>query len=75
MEATKVNEQLKYVTQAGTTLSVEERMQLEYALSTLQSAMQFENLFFWGKINGKSFQTQTTNLCSSVSNFLCVCRN
>ena len=55
MEAEKVCEQLKYITQAGVTLSTEERMQLEYALSTLQSSMQFETLYFWGKINGKSF--------------------
>jgi len=39
MEYSKVNEQLKYLTQAGVTLSCEERMQLEYALSTLQSSM------------------------------------
>ena len=57
MEASKVCEQLKYVSQAGVTLSTEERMQLEYALSTLQSSMQFEHLYFWGKITGKSNQT------------------
>lgn len=54
MEYTKVNEQLKYVSQSGSTLSCEERMHLEYALSTLQSSMNFETLFFWGKISGKS---------------------
>ncbi len=53
MEASKISEQLKYVSAAGVTLSTEERMQLEYALSTLQNSMQFETLFFWGKITGK----------------------
>lgn len=53
MEYTKVNEQLKYVAASGSTLSCEERMQLEYAMSTLQSSMCFETLFFWGKISGK----------------------
>lgn len=53
MEASKLAEQLKYISKAGVTLSTEERMQLEYALSTLQSAMNFETLQFWGKIEGK----------------------
>lgn len=52
MEASKLAEQLKYVSKAGVTLSTEERMQLEYALSTLQSSMNFESLHFWGKIEG-----------------------
>ena len=56
MEATKIGEQLKYVSKAGVTLNTEERMQLEYALSTLQSSMNFESLFLWGKVEGKSRQ-------------------
>jgi len=52
MEAGKIAEQLKYVSKAGVTLSTEERMQLEYALSTLQTSMGFETLYFWGKIEG-----------------------
>ena len=44
---------MKYISQAGRTLSNEERMQLEYALSTLQQSMQFETLYLWGKIEGK----------------------
>ena len=54
MEAGKIAEQLKYVSKAGVTLSTEERMQLEYALSTLQTSMGFETLYFWGKIEGKN---------------------
>jgi len=52
MEAGKLAEQLKYISKAGVTLSTEERMQLEYALSTLQSSIGFETLYFWGKIEG-----------------------
>ena len=53
MEAGKLAEQLKYVSRAGVTLNTEERMQLEHALSTLQTSLQFEHLFFWGKVLGK----------------------
>lgn len=52
MEAEKVCEQLKYIATAGVTLSTEERMQLDCALSTLQSSMGFETLYLWGKITG-----------------------
>lgn len=60
MEASKLAEQLKYVSKAGVTLSTEERMQLEYALSTLQSSMNFESLHFWGKIEGKCERATVT---------------
>ena len=53
MEAEKVCEQLKYIQQSGSTLGTEERMQLECALHNLQSSMNYETLYFWGKINGK----------------------
>ena len=54
MEASKVNTQLKYLSQVAVTLSSEERMQLEYAFEQLQTVMSFENVYFWGKITGKS---------------------
>ena len=60
MEASKLVEQLKYVQKSGVTLSTEERMQLEYALSTLQSSMSFESLYFWGKIEGKHLLATVT---------------
>lgn len=60
MEAGKLEEQLRYVNKAGVTLNTEERMQLEYALSTLQSSLHFENLYFWGKIEGKHPQSAVT---------------
>ena len=36
----------------GVTLNLDERMQLEMALSTLQGRIQTEELCFWGKIEG-----------------------
>ena len=39
MEAEKIGEQPKYITTSGVTLGVEERMQLDCALCTLQSSM------------------------------------
>lgn len=69
MEASKLGEQLPYVNKAGVTLNTEERMQLEYALSTLQSSLNFENLYFWGKIEGKhTAQAVTAHLASSSRN-------
>ena len=69
MEASKVSEQLKYIAQSGVTLSVEERMQLECALSTLQSSMSFETLYLWGKINGKwsNYSCNHNNSLSMIS--------
>ena len=55
MEACKVTEHLKYLNQVAVTLSVDERMQLEYAMDQLQSSMNFEKLYLWGKITGKYF--------------------
>lgn len=55
-----MSEQLKYISSTAVTLNTEERMQLEYALSSLQSTMQFEKLFFWGKVTGKSFASRAT---------------
>ena len=54
MEATQVTQHIKVLSQVAVTLSTEERMQLEYAFDQLQSAMKFESLHLWGKIQGKS---------------------
>ena len=54
MEASKVNEHIKYLSQMAVTLSSDERMQLEYAFDQLQAAMKFDQLQLWGKITGKS---------------------
>ena len=52
MEASQVNDQLKYLVQNATTLNQDERMQLTYALKELHTALKFETLYFWGKISG-----------------------
>ena len=57
MEATQVTQHIKVLSQVAVTLSTEERMQLEYAFDQLQSAMKFESLHLWGKIQGKSTST------------------
>ena len=54
MEATKVTQHIKYLSQVAVTLSTEEKMQLEYAFDQLQSAMKFDTFHLWGKITGKS---------------------
>ena len=53
MEATKVTQHIKYLSQVAVTLSTEEKMQLEYAFDQLQSAMKFDTFHLWGKITGK----------------------
>ena len=66
MEATKITEHTKYLSQVAVTLSTEEKMQLEYAFDQLQSAMQFESLHLWGKINGKYHRAIENQIKSSL---------
>jgi hypothetical protein len=37
----------------GVTLNIEEKMQVILALTQLQIEMNFEELYFWGKVEGK----------------------
>jgi hypothetical protein len=53
MELSKVATNLKYLAPNGVTLNTEERMHLQCALATLQCEMSFEELYLWGKIEGK----------------------
>jgi hypothetical protein len=53
MELSKVATSLKYLAPNGVTLNTEERMNIMCALSTLQCEMSFEELYLWGKIEGK----------------------
>ena len=53
MEVENLESHLKYVNANGITLSIDERLNLELALSKLQLDFGFEQLLFWGKINGK----------------------
>jgi hypothetical protein len=42
----------------GATLSTEERLNLDLALQKLQLDFAFEELLFWGKLNGKYHSQQ-----------------
>ena len=54
MEFKRFNQDLKYLAGNGVTLNVEERMNVGIAIATLGQEIQFEELYFWGKIEGKS---------------------
>ena len=53
MEYSNISNHLKYINANGVTLSIEERLNLDLALQKLQLDFNFEELLFWGKINGK----------------------
>lgn len=49
--------QMKYLAPNGVVLNVDERMNVQLALEQLQCEMCFEELLFWGKIEGKFIQS------------------
>lgn len=53
MEVENISTHLKYINANGVTLSIDERMNLDLSLQKLQLDFNFEELLFWGKINGK----------------------
>lgn len=53
MEVEQIGNHLKYINANGVTLNIDERLNLELALKTLQNDFNFEELLFWGKVNGK----------------------
>ena len=53
MELSKVSKNLKYLAPNGVTLNTEENMQVQCALATLQCEMEFEEIYLWGKVEGK----------------------
>ncbi len=53
MEVGEIANNLKYVNFNGVTLHVEERINLQLALQKLNSDFKFDELLFWGKIQGK----------------------
>lgn len=53
MEYQKFNQDLKYLAGNGVTLNMEEKMNSMLAISTLNQEIKFEELYFWGKIEGK----------------------
>lgn len=52
MDILDFSEEIKNFKHSGVTFNLDERMQLEIALGELQAANDFEELVFWGKING-----------------------
>ena len=54
MEISKFASNLKYLAPNGVTLNIEERMHIGLALSQLHCELKFEEMLFWGKIEGKS---------------------
>lgn len=52
MDIYRVCEDLKFVNQIGKTLNLQERMKLELALMKLTEATNFDQILFWGKIEG-----------------------
>ena len=52
MDILDFSEEIKNFRHNGTTLNLDERMQIEMALNTLQARMETEELCFWGKIEG-----------------------
>ena len=68
MDATTLSEHIKHLAAAGSvTLNLDERLQIELALDTLQAAMQFEQLQLWGKINGKPTRCLTQDMSFGYS--------
>ena len=52
MDILDLSEEIKNFQHSGITLNLDERMQLEMALMTLNEKIECEELMFWGKING-----------------------
>jgi len=52
MDIYRLTSDLKFVNQIGATLNIEERMKLEIALLKLNETQQYEQMLFWGKIEG-----------------------
>ena len=48
-----LGDHLKYLVDHGVTLCMDERMQLQLAITELCDKIKFEEMCFWGKVNGK----------------------
>lgn len=53
MEFSKFDSNIKYLATNGVTLNPDERLYMGMAMGQLQCEMNFEELLFWGKIEGK----------------------
>ena len=54
MEVSRLSADLKYVEINGVTLNVEERSRIDLACQELAASIGQGQIFFWGKIRGKS---------------------
>ena len=52
MDILDLSEEIKNFRHNGVTLNLDERMQIEMGLNTLQCKIENEELTFWGKIEG-----------------------
>jgi hypothetical protein len=50
---TCIGENLKYLTDHGVTLSMDERMQMQLAMTELCDKIEFEETTLWGKLTGR----------------------
>ncbi|KAL4462089.1 hypothetical protein ABPG74_000934 [Tetrahymena malaccensis] len=55
MDIYRLSSDLKYVNQIGVTLNVDEKLKLELSLLQITETEKFDNILFWGKINGVKF--------------------
>jgi hypothetical protein len=53
MEISRFSNDVKYLASNGIVLNIDDRMNIGLALGQLASEIPFEELFFWGKIEGK----------------------
>jgi hypothetical protein len=54
MDAESLDSSLKYINLNGVTLNIEERLHIKLSLQQLQNDLHLDQVFFWGKIIGKS---------------------
>lgn len=64
MEFKTLSHNIKNLAPNGVTLNIEEKMQVMLALTQLQSEMNFEELYFWGKVEGK-YDLETSHHCKN----------
>ena len=54
MDIKEQSTNLKFVNSSGSTLGTEEKMQQTLAANKLQAEIQFDEVFFWGRLTGTS---------------------
>lgn len=55
MDINRLSSDIKYVGSIGATLNIEEKMKLELSLLKITETEPFDEVVFWGKINGVKF--------------------